>query len=305
MLSCVNDYAFEENVEIRDVYVINGILTANTKAEIYLSGVSLIGETVEVENPGEFLVTLTWDEGQNTYVDTLTYKAGSFTGNYPLPESTSYSLLVVTPDGRNISAETEIPQPVSELNASMIFPAGFMEINNITGPFMRFFVDFEPSPGLDAYFESMIISVETPDQAEPLYHILNAVNNDQAILAENLPSNFLNSFVLKKGTDGSPHVSLAFDIMASGMISNPLLNEFLVSISAVSSDYYYYKKSLYNHLEATGFSEEFETKKFYFPDIFREVQPIHSNIKGGLGIFAGINSAYKRTACNQEGYGCN
>ena len=58
MLSCVNDYTFDENIEIRDVYVINGILTANTEAEIYLSGVSRIGETVEVENPGEFLVSL-------------------------------------------------------------------------------------------------------------------------------------------------------------------------------------------------------------------------------------------------------
>ena len=72
----------------------------------------------------------------------------------------------------------------------------------------------------------------------------------------------------------------------------------------MSEQYFRYKKSLLQHLDVLSHNSEFDAPMLFFPDIFKELQPVYSNIEGAEGVFAGYNPTDLSVTCNLSGYEC-
>lgn len=141
-----------------------------------------------------------------------------------------------------------------------------------------------------------------PDNQQLEYTFFRTWNEDGLILREALPESENYAFLFHLVPSDDPVVLLSFDFLTG---PNPFFSEFYPVLNTTSEEYFLYKKSLYTHLESLRFSEEFDLPDLYMPSIFKILQPVYSNIRGGSGIFAGLSSDEMKTTCNIVGFTCD
>lgn len=298
LTGCISEYKLDESYTEGEI-VVNGIIRPGIPAAIYLTKTGSIGQQAELEDPDSVIVVLTWLVDQSTLADTLFYNGNNFQGKIALMEGISYKLDILTKEGTRISSETEIPLGVGEYSANVRFPAGFINLDNFTGPFSRITLQL-PDIANGIYWESMVIEEEMIGGENGMYNIQYCINDDTETLAENLPSNYLPYFLFQYEAAEEDTLILNFD----NIQGSPLINKFIFRLSLVSDDYFLYKKSLLAHLDALEYSQELESKSLFFPDIFKQVVPVYSNVIGGKGIFAGYNPKDVIINCNLSGNEC-
>ncbi len=295
---CITDYELKYLDNREKAYSISSLIRPEEPAELYLTRVGDVGDLSPITDPEAFKVWIAWNSNGERNSDTLAYSDGRFIGSHLLQHSLEYSLSVKTPDEKIISAKTVIPPPVAPFGVHLQFPAGFIQLENVTGPFSRFKLTLPNVSSGITYYESMVIEVRENNGINT-YRIIKSLNGDTEVLSENLPSNYLPYFLFQSGSKEEELV-LNFDAIQG----NALLSDFLFRLTSVSEDYFLYKKSLYRHLDALEFSSEMEASSLFFPDIFKQIQTVHSNIEGGVGIFAGYNPTDYPVTCNLSDYAC-
>ncbi|MBS9523603.1 DUF4249 domain-containing protein [Litoribacter alkaliphilus] len=301
LFSCTTDFQ-PKGLDIEEsVYVVNGILEHGQLPTIYISKSHLYKSSVsEVDDILD--VTLSWEDENGNLISEQLVKIDSFyMGNAEVFEGNKYHLHVDTPEG-TLSATTVVPHAVPILSSRLIFPAGFMDTETRSGPYFRISFDLEAYSNDDQFFEAFIYTDywNVEDDEDPIYNLLKTYNNDELILRENLPSNYLHAFVFQKEAGDPDQISLAFD----STIGNPFFDDFFPVLLTVSEEYYNYKKSLVNHVDAIGGPNSFTLSDAYLPNIFKQIQPVYSNIEGGIGIFAGVSRSELLTTCNLNGNVC-
>jgi hypothetical protein len=177
-----------------------------------------------------------------------------------------------------------------------------METPTISGSFTRFHMDFTRSNG-NSFYETFIFCKETfnPQNSQMPFQILQTLNQNEIILKEALPDTYNYSFVFSANNASNDLISLQFDNICC---CNPFFDEFNMVLQTCSEEYYHYKKSLFSHLDALKLKEYVSTDDLYFPDIFKSVNPVYSNIQGGKGIFAGVSMHVSIAPCNLVGNTC-
>jgi len=300
LISCTAEY-FPKDLDISEsIYVVNGILYPDSTAKIFVSKTQIYNASNK--QPVETLdVRLRWEGENHEVTEQLTRVDSFYVSDARMKTGITYYLEIIVPDGKVIRANTKIPEITPIGSTYLLFPAGFMDTETIKGPFMRISMAFETNPNQNQYFETFIYSKEPYRQEDiGIYNIIKTYNQDEVILAEDLPSNFLHAFVFKTGQDTNPNQRLAFDNLGS----NPFANEFYPVLLSVSEEYYLFKKSIYRHMDAITMQGSFNTGDIYFPSIFKQIVPVYSNIEGGKGIFAGVNRSEMITVCNLVGNAC-
>jgi len=300
LFSCTTEY-FPKTLNIAEsIYVVNGIIYPDSTAKIFISKSQIYDDNQN--HPIENLdVRLRWEVENNKMSEQLIRIDSFYVSKAIMETGITYYLEIITPEGKMIRANTEIPGTTPIESTHLLFPAGYMDTETIKGPFMRISMAFETTPNKNQYFETYIYSKEDYyEQTIDNYHIIKSYNQDEAILAEDLPSNFLHAFIFKTSQNSDPNQRLAFDNLGA----NPFFNEFYPVLLSVSEDYYLFKKSLYQHVDAITMQSSFNTGDLYFPNIFKQIGPVYSNIEGGKGIFAGISRSEMKTICNVVGNAC-
>lgn len=306
--ACLNEYTPDWDQEMEETYIVNSILFPDSIATVSLTKSSFFHEE-DLAEMASSQVKLTCIEpigGRVLFSEILSFRDSVFMGENILRQGFDYKLEILTPSGDSIKAITSIPQPTSFEESDLVFPAGYSDQGNIKGDIVRLFASFDPPGDQACYYETYVYNADSMGAGDNKwkYHFLKTVNNDQIILSEGLPSNYQNTFLFSTDHDDKDLITLTFDIIPAGNVGNPFFSEFYPVLSRVSKDYYLYKKSLYQHLDALQFSPSLEVENLYFPDIFKVLPEVHSNIEGGTGIFAGINPTKLKTVCNREGTSC-
>jgi hypothetical protein len=300
--SCIAEFQPKWNMATEETYTVHGILFADSVAKIYLGRTSIINKNENPDDSSQAEVTLSWNiessEMVSNYSEKLTYIDSVFVGYHILQPGINYKLEITTIDGKHLRSNTTIPAEAQIKHTSLLFPAGFLDTRTIKGPILRIFLDFDPPKEQTSYFETYIYVKDTSSDI-PSYNIIRGLNNDQIILSEDLPSNYLHSFLLSTEGNETDLVRLSFDSFA-----RPFFSEFYPTLLNVSEDYFLYKKSLFDHMDSIYYEAYFEPDDLYLPDIFKNIPQIHSNIEGGVGIFAGVNRSERRTVCNLVGNTC-
>lgn len=302
--SCINDFQPKGLEGGLQIYVVNGIIYPDNVAKVYVGKSNLYNAPERDYEPLDADVFLSWEgPGELPQTEQLVLMDSFFVSETTMKTGVAYQLEVKTPEGHSLNAETKIPEAVPIASTKLLFPAGYIDTETIKGPFSRIFVNFQVPQNQTHYFETLIYNKDTSSTLDlgASYHILKTYNNDEAVLAEDLPSNYLHTFVFTTSPQQPESMELAFDVLGS---TNPFFTEFYPVLISVSEDYFLYKKSLYGHLDALRFSDSFTTNDLYFPSIFKNIAPVYSNIEGGKGIFAGANRAEMKTVCNLEGSSC-
>lgn len=297
--SCITEYNLDD-FEPQKEYSVSGFAKPGVPAEIFVGRIGSLGNIPPLENPANLKVTISWIQNDEELLDSLHFETDRFVGNIDLEHSIVYNLEVLTAEGQILKAKTSIPPPADTFLVNMRFPAGFIQLENFTGPYSRFSFRFNQALTSGQFYESMIFEIDEKE-GQPIYNLLYCLNNDNEILNQNLPSNYLPYFLFETGQAAETPLTLNFD----NIQGNPLLSKFIFRLSSVSQDYFLYKKSLYQHLDALEYADEFDGSSLFFPDIFKQVRPVYSNIEGGRGIFAGYNPTQIIVNCNLTGNACD
>ncbi len=169
---------------------------------------------------------------------------------FPIVVGTIYYLTVSTPDGKNITATTSIPNT----NSTLTFSSHYVNDPNQQDSTYSITTFWNDSPGTEDYYRISYYS-------EQFYG-----NN----LTDTSYTNFYTNNFSDKGKNGST-LSDIFEVYSSNLTGN---TGELYLIHA-TKEYYLFHLKLAN---AAGFG---------FP--FSEPVQMYSNINGGYGIFAGFN----------------
>lgn len=296
--SCITEYTLDGSEGFEEQYSVNGLIRPGVPASIYIHKVGDLGKMETISDPSKLRVWITWNWEGEERIDSLQFSVDYFEGDAELKSNTTYHLNVLLPDGKLIKAATNIPSPAPSYDVYLKFPAGFVQLDNITGPFSRFVLTMPDSLIEAKYYESMLLQVEENDVSK--FKIQYCRNDDTATLIENLPSNYLPYFLFQNNKGDKLPMTLNFDSVKA----NPFSNRFIFRLSSVSEQYFRYKKSLLQHLDVLSHNSEFDAPMLFFPDIFKELQPVYSNIEGAEGVFAGYNPTDLSVTCNLSGYEC-
>lgn len=307
LFSCVNDFKPKNQGTAEGNVVVNGILFQDSIPKIF------INRSRQFDAPN----SQSWIEDAEVRIHSkpigsgddmlksqfLVFKDSFYVGNTKLDAGMEYFLDIETGEGSKITAKTMIPHPQKIQSTRLIFPAGTTQTPTYSGPFSRINLNFNMTDK-NGFFETFIYNKNTfhPDDPERPFQILQTFNRDEIILKEALPDIYLYAFVFSANNSASDNINLQFDFI--GLTANPFFTEFYMVLQTCSEEYYLYKKSLYTHLDAQHFPEGFSTDDLYFPNIFRQINPVYSNIKGGRGIFAGLGIDIAETVCNLIGNTC-
>lgn len=300
LLSCTAEFFPEDLAITEPIYVVNGILYPDSTAKIFISKAKAYNLT-HSSVMKELDVRLKWKGKDHESTEQLTKIDSFYVSNVKMKTGVTYYLEVITPEGKVIKANTTIPEITPIESTNLLFPAGYMDTETIKGSFMRIFMDFKITQSKQQYFECFIYSKENYDGQNTVnFHLWKVYNQDEIILAEDLPSTYLHAFVFKSSPNSNTNQRLAFNIIEA----NVFFNEFYPVLLTVSEEYYLYKKSLYRHIDAITMQQSFNTSDAYFPNIFKQIGPVYSNIEGGKGIFAGVSRSEMKTVCNLVGFAC-
>lgn len=305
-MSCVNEFDPQVSEFENKDYIINSILFKDSIPEVFISKSSLydsFNQKTWIDNAEVRISSKPIGAGEGmSQNQLLIYKDSSYIGGTALEAGMEYFLEVITKEGDKISAKTMIHQPQQIIASKFVYPAGRIVTPTYTGEFTRFNLEFSANTE-NKYFETFIYAKDIfhpLDKTKP-YQILQTLNRNEIILKEALPDNFLYSFVFLLPNKTEDNIFLQFDYICC---ANPFFNPFYMVLQSCSEEYYLYKKSLYAHLDALRFQENFSTDDLYFPNFFKSITPVYSNINGGRGIFAGVSMDIEETTCNLVGYSC-
>jgi len=296
--SCITEYSFDGAEDFDEQYSVNGLIRPGVPAALYIHKVGDLGKMGALPDPSTLRVWITWTWEGEDKLDTLAFLEDRFVGDAELKPNVKYHLNVLLPGGKLIKASTTIPSPAPSYDVFLKFPAGFVQLDNISGPFSRFVLTMPDSLAEAKYYESMLLEVEENDASK--FNIQYCRNDDTPTLIENLPSNYLPYFLFQNNKVDKLPMTFNFD----NIMARPLTSKFIFRLSSVSEDYFEYKKTLLQHLDGLSHTSEFDAPMLFFPDIFKELQPVYSNIEGAVGIFAGYNPTDLSVTCNLSGYEC-
>lgn len=307
LTSCVHDFHPKNQGTIKGNVVVSGILFHDSIPKIFINRSRQFDAPNSQSWIGDAEVRIhskpigAGDDMLKSQL--LVFRDSFYIGSSKLDAGMEYFLDVETKEGSKITANTMIPYPQKILSTRLIFPAGTTQTPTYSGPFSRINLNFNMTEK-NGFFETFIYNKNTfhPVDPERPFQILQTFNRDEIILKEALPDIYLYAFVFSANNSASDNINLQFDFI--GLTANPFFTEFYMVLQTCSEEYYHYKKSLYTHLDAQQFPEGFSTDDLYFPNIFRQINPVYSNINGGGGIFAGLGIDVLVTVCNLNGYTC-
>ncbi len=135
------------------------------------------------------------------------------------------------------------------------------------------------------YYEIEIIYLSIEGERE--YPLYPRSNTDKVVLNENLPSYAgFEPFPFSDELFNGDTIKIIFEYYTPRLISNGIEQEIdpdyflIVKLRKTSKDYYLFRKSVINHFESQ--------QPDFWNGIGNQIN-IHSNVEGGLGIFAGYS----------------
>lgn len=277
-------------------YAATSILYADSIAKVYLSKASYLDDDTAYGLADAEVYII--NAGEEESRELLSYNGEYYEGQQTLKAGQNYLLEIILPDLTELHATTYIPQPVPVSFSKLLVPSAG---SHLPGTSDAVIVRFDDPPSTANYYEILFYQIQHDfSGAESGYSILKTTNEDEIILAEGLQESRLYSHVFSDAGYDGKEITLEF------ACNIPNFSDWKVYcvLNSVSKDYYEYKKSLYRHLYALSIDSEFSTDDLYNPAIFKSLDPVYSNIKGGKGVFSGISQEVKHSPCNLVGYGC-
>ncbi len=281
--SCIQKIKYLKG-DVEQIPVVNCLFTADSTFKVYIGLTSEIfsDQNTKIENASVKVIANNSDtfffHQNNDYL---------FESDSVAKYGVNYKLIVETKNYGIITAESYIPQ-------SPVFDTAFILFDNVYDNTMSYIADqifvsfFDATPDKDYYEISALIYEENYNQIDSLAVLktVYAFNTDDFTDVSYEKLNNYPNFLLFNDTFWNTQV-INFSV-------NCILDEcnssddLIIILKSLSQDYYLYKKSLLIHQNETANSmnmEEFSNMLFV-----EKNTPIHTNISGGIGIFAGYNN---------------
>lgn len=284
---CVIFYGCETVVELdldsgSPKPVLNGIINPDSTLSVHISQSKYIldkgpfeiirGATVDVYENDRWLGELLFDSSTLFYThEDLKPKRGM-----------RYSIEVAKEGYENVIAETTIPvalASISEASVDSVLTEGLKRF--------RFHVTIEDLPGenyyefvLFAYLKILEYDRETQVSTQIDSILVQFAFYTEDLRAEDFQTSIMTSYVLSDNLFGGKTYTISFHDSRATLSGNLAhdYSTFIFALRHVSKDYYLYRRSqaLQSWVEDNPFAEPV---------------PVHTNIRNGLGIFAGYNQS--------------
>lgn len=285
---CVIFYGCETVVELNvdsgsPKLVLNGIINPDSTLSVHISQSKYIldkgpfeiirGVTVNVYENDQWLGELLFDSSTLFYThEDLKPKRGM-----------RYSVEVAKEGYENIITETTIPVALASISEasvdSVLTDDGFKQF--------RFHVTIEDLPG-ENYYEFVLyayLKILEYDRETQVFTQLDSTLVQFSLYTEDLraeefQTSSIDSYVLSDNLFSGKAYTISFQDSRATLSGNlaQQYSTFVFALRHVSKDYYLYRRS-----QALQFWVE--------GDPFAEPVPVHTNIRNGLGIFAGYNQS--------------
>lgn len=283
-------------------YVINCILRPGQGVKLSLGQTYAIDDS-NVANPiTDAIVSITDDSGNVAfleYIEDSVYSNSTFNFN----AGSTYYLEVTLANGHKLESQTSIPYPVYINSAKGIWPAGYDEYGDAMTEYK---IDFSDPEGTDNFYDMFIFSIDEDHKFIDFLTTESCVEIDPIILAEGLEEFQNTSFLFTDALiDGERYELKLRELpMGYGSVPPPIdfANELTqggshVLLRQCSWEYYNFRKSWVRHLYHQQSRPILLNSGFTIGDILEflfkgGVEPLRSNIEGGLGVFAGYNETF-------------
>jgi hypothetical protein len=246
--------------------VINSIFKADKTLELNISITSKVNDTIfkKVENA----TVKFYKDGQ--YVENLNYTSeGIYTSTIILEENHKYSCDIDVPNYGKYYCEDFLPKKEIISNIKLTKIAGITDEGE---PYSSLQFSFNNDVNERKYYQ-IVIKEFNSQECNP---VNLALFTDPILISEGLPILLFSN----ENIHGNSYEMAInyYSIFYSN--SNPNFNPIQVEFRSISYNYYQYLKKMY--LYQQGLNPSIETSLTY--------SNLHSNIEGGLGIFAGYST---------------
>lgn len=294
--SCIEPIDFELT-QIEPVPVVNCFITESSEVELFLSeSYSITEEPPDPIKNAEIIIT----SGSNVVYE-LAYDSGyRYVGAFSLAPD-NYELKVIIPDGGTLVASTVIPQKFYPQSASVEFPAGVDEYGD---PIAQYKIALADDGAEDNYFEMFLFDLNIDKSAIDYVSTEFLAENDPIMLAEGLDGFRNTSFIFSDNLFSGETYEITIRELPIGYGAElpPFVDQLEAGTSYVhlrhsSQEYYEFRKSWVRHQFHQQIEPAIFSSGFTFGDISEflfkgTVEPLQSNVKNGVGIFAGYNDVF-------------
>lgn len=261
LLACESDLPLPKESYTKRL-VVNGLINNTKNIEVVVSKTMPIGQSPVIEFPENALVLITDNIG-NSWPCTYNLGLQKYVSNLKPQAGKDYSISVKLPGFADASARLIMPKAVSSIAATWKDSTSF-DADNF--PLGTISVRIDDKPGEKNHYRIGLFYYDVFAAEwkimEPVF--LDADIEEDAIMADD------GSFIFSDRAFDGQSRDLKFVTPFGYTFQSP---KFLVEKESLNEDYYNFFKSLRDYKEPGG--------------VFTEVTPVFSNIKNGVGIWAG------------------
>jgi len=272
LISC-RDLVENESPEFPPVPVINGILRAGSPVAVHVSLASKL-DTTQLNGLEDAVVELYVNDEFRELMQPMS--AGWFMADELVQDGVRYTCKLFIPGFEMAQASTTIPAPKSIRDIKHISIAG-KDSEGMSFPGIQF--TFENDPSSDLYFEARIRVFARGDERTPWMVTIT----DPVLLNEGLTISVFSNEII---TEDQYTMFVTYFSGSAGSSGEhgeikATLYPFILELRSVCRDYYLFSRQKY--LYDTGRWPEFGLNA-------NIAFPLHSNVDGGYGIFAGYST---------------
>ena len=280
LYACVKEISLPNN-EVRNAFVINGSIKANSQITVSVASIQNIYSTIENPFDSTLVVKLLKNDFEK---DTLVFSGGKYKSPLIASHGDKLSIEIESADHPALKAETIIPSEVSHLNCE--FTAGNI-FNEYGEAITESFISFSDNGDEDNQYLFFLgdFDYDTVFHSQSYgqyWHLNDPILVNEGIL-DYSPSFFVFSDELFNGKDCTIKLMYYNGIMDKGEIYLPLENWCV--FRKISKEYYLFLKSLLQH----QYNQQIIDFTNFDPTLLLlKGQPteVYTNIEGGHGILA-------------------
>lgn len=284
VLGCEKEIPLEIPEDVKPKAVVNSLFCAGDTLKVELTNSVVIGSGMDIKPIKGAKVKLFNNEVFKEVLEESRNQPGVYLSTDVLQEGANYSLQVST-DYADVTSESETPVVVKVKTIDKIEKTK-VRIDEYSAPEDALLIQFsfdDPEPR-NYYLVKLVSSSDGGETFEPVYDLYYREYNylsQNDVVDETLFTSFYDYLVFPDEKFNAKEKSYTFGVRYSYSIEEGYIwgREYYLAFYSLTGDYYTYLVSRNTYFEMED-------------SFFAEKSNLHTNVDGGLGIFAGSSVEY-------------